>query len=219
MDGGEQVVDQLGARAVARPHADVKTPRRQRLQHGRRLRQRRGLAGQHQAHRAVARALRAAGHRRVDRREAPRRQRRGAVGDILGRDRRAQQHGAAGGEPGRDAAVAGGGPAVGAEQHRARLRGIDDDDDDQVAGRRQRLRVGRDGDPGAARQRLARRVDVVHREREAGLVQALRERPAHRADAHDADVLHAHDGISRRLRETDIRMPSPSPSVTIAVPP
>ena len=33
--------------------------------------------------------------------------------------------------------------------------------------------------------------------------------------ADDAD----HDGISRRARATDIRMPRPSPSVTIAVPP
>ena len=55
--------------------------------------------------------------------------------------------------------------------------------------------------------------------RQPALAQAQRHRPAHVADADDADARPAHLCISRRLRAIDIRMPSPSPSVTIAVPP
>jgi hypothetical protein len=126
------------------------------------------------------------------------------------RDRRAQQHRGA-----RRHRCSG---AVGPEQHRLGLRRIDHGDDQCLAARGQRRRRRGHVDAGGLRERGAARIDVPHGDVKAALAQPLRHRPAHVADADDADACH-YVCTRRRLREIDIRMPSPSPSVTIAVPP
>jgi hypothetical protein len=96
------------------------------------------------------------------------------------------------------------------------LRRIDHDDDHAVAPRgqfpRRRAACGANGDGFV----FALGVDVAHGDRPAQFAQARRHREAHVADADDADV---HVCTSRRLLEIDISIPSPRPSVTIAVPP
>ena len=65
-------------------------------------------------------------------------------------------------------------------------------------------------------------VDVADLNRPAGFQQAGGHRPAHVADTDDPDRGLAHGDqlcTSRLALEIDIRMPSPMPSVTIAVPP
>ena len=63
-------------------------------------------------------------------------------------------------------------------------------------------------------------ADVAHLHGVAAVTQPQRHAHSHVPDPEDGDCGQGvHDCTSRRLLATDIRMPSPRPSVTIAVPP
>jgi hypothetical protein len=103
--------------------------------------------------------------------------------------------------------------------------GVDDDHDHQLASAWPGSAVsGPHGTGRPSRAPAPARVDIAHHALRAPLAQAQRDGQAHVADADDPDahvVLRSGRQlcISRRLRATDIRMPSASPSDTIAVPP
>ena len=125
VDGGQQVVDELGACTVTWALADAKQPRGQVLQQALPALEDRVRAGHHQAHRAVARAGGAAGHRCVDAVHVAGSQREGTFFDRLRREGRAQHHRRAWRQAMDRAAFA--------EQRLLRLRRVDHRHDQQFA--------------------------------------------------------------------------------------
>jgi len=240
----QQVVDQLGARAVTRPLADVEEPSRDMPQQALMSSPQRRRRGHHQAHATVPGTRRTARHRRVQAAQSSLGQPCGQPLDVGRPDGGAQHHRGTGGQ-----CRSGAGRA---EQHGLGLRRIDHHHDQQrAASGHDRRRVGQFGARRGG-QRVAREVDVVHPHRLAGVAQPQRHRQPHVADADEGDGgvqqghlqisesangvassgrsgtgpagPQAHQGqgylcIRPRLRAIDISMPSATPRVTIAVPP
>ena len=164
VDGGQQVVDELGPRPVPGSDADAKDLCRERADE--RFVRSEGRVGtrHHQAHAAVAGARRAAGHRRGDASDAALAEAQGDRFGALRADRRAEQ----------DAGAATGAmhEAIAAEQNALALRRIDDSDDDDVmrCGQRRGRRKGTR--TMTFKLGLARRVDITNADLVAMLEQA-----------------------------------------------
>ena len=184
VDRGEQVVDELGAGAVAGALAEPEHRFRQ-------FAEQRGVpgvdriaAGDHQAHRSSTRTGRAARHRRLDPVDAERVEARRERLDALGRDRRTEDDAGARRRRARD--------AIAAEQHRLGLRRIDHRDDHHRAGLGERRRRRADLRADVLRERFAVGANVADGDRVAAVAQALGHRQAHVADADDARAARFH---------------------------
>ena len=190
MHAGEELVDHLDLRALARPIAQAVDLGRNRREHVlARSERRRGARG-HDRHLARRRLGGAAGDRRVEHEEAaPGEPLAEALGEV-GRRGDAQDHDATGGHRGRG--------AVRAEQHAFGLLGVDDEDRDD-AGLRTELRRARARNAAGGGKGVERVAShIAGGGGETRPQQRARSAHAHRAESDDPDRSCCH--VSPSLR-------------------